>query len=329
MLPGLGADDPFVLDTMAEEVPAMIETQRQILLASGFRLLVTEEQLQCACSTLTAAPHSSSSSSSSITAILGAVRGKMQEYAEAIDLWAEELEMSQDAAGPSQDYEQQQQASPELVQQRQTGLIQLFPGEVITGMLTVQADHHVGAEAMDAACSEGPQAGQHPLQQQKQKQLCSRGGRVVLGDISNRPSQQDQDATAYTKPAAGELTTLCKPVGAAAGSSRQDQEQKQCYTQSLSEAAAAANAGVIPAGAAFRSASSAKAQLLQMASREEAVGCKRRRSAVAATAGGAAEDQAQGQQGAFAGFARSGTRILSKVMRTAMSAAQYLSCTQQ
>jgi len=320
----LGFDDPFVLDTMAEEVPAMIETQRRILLASGFRLLVTEEQLQYACSSLTAAaPHGSSSS---IAAMLGAVRSQVQEYTEAINLCAEELEMSQDAAESSQAYEtEQQQASPDLLQPRQTGLIQLFPGEVITGMLTVQAGHDAGAEAMDAACSEGPQAGQHTHIQQQQKQTGTRSGRVVLRDISNRSSQQDQDATAYAKPAAGELTT-CKPVGAAAGSSRQDQEQKQCYTQS--EAAAAANGGINPAGAVFRSASSAKAQLLQMTSREEAVGCKRRRSAVAVAAG-ATEDQVQGQQGAFAGFARSGTRILSKVMRTAMSAAQYLSCTQQ
>jgi hypothetical protein len=96
-------------------------------------------------------------------------------------------------------------------------------------------------------------------------------------------------------------------------------------------AAGAENVG--PAAAGQDSDSKrAKDQLLQLASREQALG-KRRNSSGSAAALAAASAAAGGvleqQQARVGGFGAGGKRVLLKVIKTARSAAQYLGCRPQ
>lgn len=331
----MGLDDPFVVDTLADEVPTMVKLQRHILLASEWSLLVTEQQLQFACSILEAAG-SSSCSIDSIQAEVDRFAQNGQERSSGAD------------AGHLQAKQQQQQ------QQQVAKRFQLFPGEVITGMLVADTGG-TNAAAAEGAAEDAAMAEEQvlddlvvvqlPRQQQQQQekvrkplQAISCASTLQSVDpfspssrvLQSHPNQQQsyaQKQEQQQKP----QTRLHRP---AQHNQAPGAENAQPSSDQVAAAAGATAARQVPAADSRR----AKDQLLQLASREQAVGSKRRRTSVAAAAAvgagpvaGAQEhvqEQLQ-QQGGLGAFGVGGKRMLLKVMRTARSAAHFLGCRPQ
>jgi hypothetical protein len=323
LLTGLSLDDPYVVDTLAEEVPAMIKLQHHILLTSDWRLFVSEQQLQHACSMLEIAG-SSSSSGGSLDAVQDLVQRKAQQYQE----WRDET------TAAIQSQKQQQPA------------MQLFPGEVVMGMLTaVTGPAEAAAEEDGQALYDAAAA--HEAYQPKQQQ------RWPLQEISNvcdlQPSSQPQDSGAAEAPFKG-LGDMLEPQQQQQQQPRTRQQHKLFQQRKDSEGEnprpVIASKTATAAAAGPSGSRQAKSQLLQLASREQAVGSKRRHSmptaaavpprqapAAAAAAGTAAAGEQGGmqeqQQGGMGVLGAGGKRILLRVMRTARSAAHYLGCVAQ
>jgi hypothetical protein len=320
LLAGLPLDDPYVIDTLAEEIPAMIKLQHHILATSEWRLFVSEQQLQHACKMIEIA--SGNSSSGSLDTVQDLVQRKARQY----QVWRDETMAA-------------------LHLQQQQSAVQLFPGEVVMGMLTeVTGPADVAAEEGGQALHDTQAAAPHEALQPKQQQRCP------LQDISNvcylQPSNHSSDSAAAKAPFNG-LGGLLEPQQQQQQQQPRTRQQQKLFQQrkdsggehprpvTATRNAAAASAG--PQGSR-----QAKSQLLQLASREQAVGSKRRRSmstaaavpprqplaaaAAGTTAAGEKKGMQQQQQGGLGVLGAGGKHILLKVMRTARSAAHYLGC---
>lgn len=328
-------------DTLADEVPAMIALQRRILVESDFRLLVSEQQLQYACSVLASSGSGAASSTSALAALQQKVNDQVQKY----QVWheANRATMAQGGDGParkrqkSTEQQQQQDVTMAAAPHQAVKLPTVFPGEVITGMLTVQT----GAAA--AAATTG-----RTHQQQQQR---------ALHDVTNAhttsPQQQQQRKRKQMD-------------------SKQNSQQPGPLLQHLSSAKPGADNLKQQLGGQQADSRRAKDQLLQLASREASrqVGGKpwqRQRAGAAAAAtvatgapanssasgpmaagaagqvqqqglfggGGASQSQAQQQAAGGVSGLLSGLGVGSRrIARTVMSslwpaAAGYLGCRPQ
>jgi hypothetical protein len=288
---GLEMDDPMVQDALGEEVPAMIGLQRHILACSGFRLLVTEQQLQYACSILQEA----STDSCSIQTIQSKVDLVVVEYEE----WRlAALEAMRGQQRQQQQPKPEQKLAQPAKQQQQRGVLQDVSNAKPAGnrqalLAAVTAAYaHAGlpADAQPTTCAPLSNAPKSHPQQQQQGPQTRQQYRVAGSRQSGRTSSSENSAPGDSTAGLGQVN-------------------KQ----------------------SARPASSKKDQLLQLTTREQAVGSKRKRSAAAAAAGGPARQpqQQQQQQGREAGFGAGGKRLLRQAMRAAQSAAQYLGCRPQ
>lgn len=326
----------------------MVALQRHILVTSDFRLLVTEQQLLDACRILDGAsaaisacggsnPSSSNARSSSSTASLGVIQHMVACQVQHYQAWydSEAARLQQAAHEQLQQVEEEQEddssssdeEDQEAEEVAQTAAMQLFPQE-ITGTLLAEPSAAAAAAAVGSldAC------------ERQQQRLQDQQLRQALYDISNTSALQLPGAA---KP----LLSAGHRTSAGQAPTQQPQQQsllpgRPCNTRQQDKQHPP-NAGPVQAPQAR--AASSKQVLLQLASREQAVGSKRRRDACDAAAaaaeplsgtGAAAGTQVQSmraQQGSSvaSGFGAGGKRMLLKVMRTAQSAAaQYFGCRQ-
>jgi hypothetical protein len=294
---GLELEDPMVQDALGEEVPAMIALQRHILASSCFRLMVTEQQLQYACSTLQEA----STDSCSIQSIQSKVDLVVVEYEEwrlaALDtLRGQQQQQPKVEQKQPPKQQQQREALQDVTNVNSAGNRQALLAAVAAAY--AHAELPVGPDPQLAGASSLP---------------------PTCAPLSNAPKAQPQKQQQQ-----GPQTRQQYRMGGSRQSARTNSS-----SENTAPSGSAVDCGVIGDQSA-RPAASKKDQLLHLTTRERAVGNKRKRSAAgtAAAAGPARQPQQQGQ-GHEAGFGAGGKRLLRQAVRAAQSAVQYLGCRPQ
>lgn len=288
----------MVQDALGEEVPAMIALQRHILASSCFRLMVTEQQLQYACSTLQEA----STDSCSIQSIQSKVDLVVVEYEEwrlaALDtLRGQQQQQPKVEQKQPPKQQQQREALQDVTNVNSAGNRQALLAAVAAAY--AHAELPVGPDPQLAGASSLP---------------------PTCAPLSNAPKAQPQKQQQQQGPQTRQQYRM--------GGSRQS-ARTNSSSENTAPSGSAVDCGVIGDQSA-RPAASKKDQLLHLTTRERAVGNKRKRSAAgtAAAAGPARQPQQQGQ-GHEAGFGAGGKRLLRQAVRAAQSAVQYLGCRPQ
>lgn len=285
----------------------MVALQAHILAASGFRLLVTDEQLLDAHSILDAA---TGDGLAAIQRLVGCQAQHLQEWQDG-------------AMQQLQQQQAQQRVQPGAEAQALPPAVQVLAGDVAAAPGAQVAEHSAPPAATLTRARDG--AGRvHADQQQEEVQQ-----RAALRDITSLNN------TAALQP----LDDAAKPHGAlSAGFAskveappQQQQRHRPTTQQQDKQRPLQQRSSTQHVAQPAASSRQAKTQLLQLASREQAVGSKRRRdvsdsaAAQAAAAGvsAGAQLQAQQQRGMAGGFSAGG-RMLLRMMRTATSAVQSL-----